>query len=144
MASTDQEILVVITGSRTWPESRSGAIEAFMVGLVATSKKPVRFFVGDCPTGVDAIVLAVAEKHQFLCNIFVADWEKHGRAAGPIRNGEMISRNPHLVYAFRNNGLSNGTDDCIKQAAEAGIPTYIVRNVNEQLLQATATPRSRH
>ncbi len=141
MPEKPKELICVISGSRTWPEVKVGPIELMMVGLVKTSAIPVRFFVGDCPSGVDAIALQVADKHDLDIHIFVADWEKHGRAAGPIRNGEMVSRKPHLWYAFRNNGDSPGTDDGIRQALEAGVPTYIVRNANEQVLQASVTVR---
>lgn len=126
MPTKPSEFICVISGSRTWPETKRGPIELMMVGLTKTRSIPVRFFVGDCPSGVDKLALEVANKHGLECNIFVADWDRHGKAAGPIRNGEMIARSPDLVYAFRHNGHSPGTDDCIRQAKEAGIPTYVV------------------
>lgn len=47
-----------------------------------------------------------------------ADWQKHGRAAGPIRNREMLSHKPDLVIAFPG---GRGTAKMIKQARDAGI-----------------------
>lgn len=51
---------------------------------------------------------------------FKADWEKHGKAAGPIRNQAMIDRGkPNLVLAFPG---GRGTADMIRRAEAAGIP----------------------
>jgi hypothetical protein len=47
-----------------------------------------------------------------------ADWEKHGRAAGPIRNAEMLEEHPDLVVAFPG---GRGTADMVRQAKRAGV-----------------------
>lgn len=52
-----------------------------------------------------------------------ADWEKHGRAAGAIRNREMLGDDPDLIIAFPG-GL--GTENMIKQAKKAGVPVLRV------------------
>lgn len=54
-----------------------------------------------------------------------ADWEKHGKAAGPIRNQEMVNLGADLCLAFPL-GESRGTRDCIYRALLAGIPTFVV------------------
>lgn len=49
----------------------------------------------------------------------VADWHRHGRAAGPIRNQRMIDDGkPDLVVAFPG---GKGTADMVKRAKAAGI-----------------------
>lgn len=48
-----------------------------------------------------------------------ADWTLHGRAAGPIRNQEMVDSGADLVVAFPG---SRGTADCLRRARAAGIP----------------------
>jgi len=51
---------------------------------------------------------------------FPADWQKHGRAAGPIRNQQMIDiGRPDLVVAFPG---GRGTADMVRRAREAGVP----------------------
>jgi hypothetical protein len=47
-----------------------------------------------------------------------ADWRKHGRAAGPIRNSEMLALKPDLVIAFPG---GKGTQDMIGKAERAGV-----------------------
>lgn len=55
---------------------------------------------------------------------FLADWEMHGKSAGPKRNREMLEDfQPDLVVAFK---CGRGTEDCIKAARERGIPVLRV------------------
>ena len=55
---------------------------------------------------------------------FPADWEKHGRSAGPIRNREMIEKGrPDLVIAFPG---GRGTQNMIKQANAAAVSVCVI------------------
>ena len=57
---------------------------------------------------------------------FPAQWDKYGRAAGPIRNRKMLDQQPQLVVAFHNDiEHSKGTADCIKEAKRRGIVTIL-------------------
>lgn len=49
-----------------------------------------------------------------------ADWKTRGRAAGIIRNADMVKLGADECVAFP--GAGNGTRDCMKRAAAAGIP----------------------
>lgn len=50
---------------------------------------------------------------------FPADWKTHGKAAGPIRNQQMLDEGkPDLVVAFPG---GTGTADMIRRARKAGI-----------------------
>jgi len=54
-----------------------------------------------------------------------ADWKRHGRAAGPIRNKRMLDDySPDLVIAFPG---GRGTENMISQAEAAGVPVHRVR-----------------
>lgn len=60
---------------------------------------------------------------------FPADWKKYGKAAGPIRNKQMlVEGEPDIVYAFTNKPLSQskGTLNMVTQARKAGIQTVVV------------------
>lgn len=55
---------------------------------------------------------------------FKADWKKHGKAAGPIRNQKMIDEGrPDAVIAFPG---GRGTADMVRRAEAAGIPVMRV------------------
>lgn len=59
--------------------------------------------------------------HGFLVpvRVFHADWERHGKRAGPIRNQQMIDEGrPDLVVAFPGGA---GTADMVRRARKAGI-----------------------
>lgn len=50
---------------------------------------------------------------------FPADWETHGRAAGPKRNQRMLDEGrPDLVIAFPG---GRGTADMVRRARKAGV-----------------------
>lgn len=53
---------------------------------------------------------------------FPADWDTHGKAAGFIRNAQMLDEGkPSLVVAFPG---GNGTQDMIERAKKAGLPIF--------------------
>lgn len=54
-----------------------------------------------------------------------AEWKKHGRAAGPIRNQTMIDEHrPDIVVAFPG---GNGTEDMVRRAHKANIKVIEVK-----------------
>jgi hypothetical protein len=70
-------------------------------------------------SGADRLAGYWARKHHIKNKKFPADWEKNGKAAGPIRNARMIAEGkPDLVIAFPG---GEGTANMIAQAKEAGI-----------------------
>lgn len=80
--------------------------------------------------GADALA-ALWVKNEFVDKnkhliTFPADWDKHGKAAGPIRNQQMIDEGkPDLVIAFPTKN-SRGTWDMIRRAEKHNIKTIIV------------------
>jgi hypothetical protein len=61
-----------------------------------------------------------------LVQPYPADWEKYGKAAGSIRNSEMLTKGkPHGVLAFHNDLVnSKGTKNMVVQSLKAGIPVW--------------------
>lgn len=53
-----------------------------------------------------------------------AQWKKHGRAAGPIRNRVMLGNDVDLVIAFPG---GKGTADMVKAATERGVEVYAAK-----------------
>lgn len=69
--------------------------------------------------GADTLAKEAAQQIGFEVQAFPADWGKHGKAAGVIRNQEMVNENPDILIAFPG---GKGTANCVKLASDAGIP----------------------
>lgn len=80
--------------------------------------------------GIDSLADAWAKDRGVTRLPYPADWNKHGRAAGPIRNSLMLSDNPDidLVIAFKGN---KGTSDMIKKSRKKGIEIIDSRGIEE-------------
>lgn len=60
-----------------------------------------------------------------------ANWERYGRAAGPIRNRAMLREKPDLVLAYHDwFPASKGTKDMVTISRKAGVEVR-VRSHNE-------------
>lgn len=70
--------------------------------------------------GVDALGERWAAENGVPLKIFPADWEKHGRAAGPIRNAKM-AENADALIALMKGTNSRGTLNMIETAAKKGL-----------------------
>lgn len=69
--------------------------------------------------GADFHASQIAEDDGLQVTCFPADWEEHGRAAGPIRNQQMLDEGkPDLVLAFAG---GRGTDSMCQLARIAGV-----------------------
>lgn len=69
--------------------------------------------------GVDTVADEWATVHWTQFEEYKADWDKHGKAAGPTRNKRMIDEGkPDVVLAFPGGG---GTADMVRRAEAAGI-----------------------
>lgn len=78
---------------------------------------------GDAP-GADRLADGWAIVNWVAIERYPADWKKYGRAAGPIRNQQMIDEGkPDLVIAFPG---GRGTADMTRRAKDAGIKILIV------------------
>jgi len=116
---------ILVCGDRNWnlisPIRRE--LQAIAKELAYSS---IVVLHGAC-RGADTIAGEVAEELGLQVQGYPADWEKHGRAAGPIRNAQMLREGkPDLVLAFHTNmARSKGTKNMIEQANRAGIPVYL-------------------
>jgi hypothetical protein len=105
---------VLVCGGRTFGDWE------LLVGVL-DGLKPMQASViihGAAP-GADTLAGRWAELRRVPIESFPAEWEKHGRAAGPIRNAQMLAEGkPDLVVAFPG---GRGTANMCKQARAAGV-----------------------
>lgn len=117
---------VIVTGSREWsdPNAARKLISDRLYRLVIeTGEYPV--IVHGAARGADRFAEQEAQKAGLLVEAHPADWERHGKSAGFIRNAEMINLGADLVLAFWN-GKSNGTKHTVELAEKAGIPVEVL------------------
>src|SRR3990167_9114296 len=71
--------------------------ESAMGDLVRAMGLPARIIHGGA-RGADTMAGSYAKRHAVELKVYEADWRKHRKAAGPIRNQHMIDAGkPHLV-----------------------------------------------
>lgn len=92
---------------------------------------PIIIIHGGAP-GADSIADLVAKRKLkwwvWCCR---ANWLRHGKAAGVIRNQQMLENsNPDLVIAFPTK-QSKGTWDMVQRAKNANIPTLVIEQKEE-------------
>ncbi len=106
---------LVVTGGRDYDKAGLSSIINIL--------NPEVVFVGDCPTGADDMAREYCADAGVNFLVYRADWKKHGKAAGPIRNKEMLldadkrSGGDFIVVAAPG---GRGTENCIMQAREMG------------------------
>lgn len=119
-------MIVIVTGGRTY--AGTGLVEA----LDELRGPDFHLFVGDA-NGADAIARRWFEvatrdgKGPFPLRrtFFQADWNKYGKAAGPIRNETMVAlaqvkqAKGHRVICLAAPG-GRGTADCVRRCRKAG------------------------
>ena len=93
-------------------------------GLEESEFKPTEIVSGGAK-GVDALGERYAIEMNLPLHIFEANWEEHGRAAGPIRNRKMAENADALLAIW--DGKSRGTKNMIETATKKGLLVYVKR-----------------
>ena len=125
--------VILITGAREWDEVSkiSDTLSAFS----SNDNAKTLIIHGGC-SGVDMLADGVAKKLNFSISTFPANWSKYGRAAGPVRNAQMVEevlkykKNKNIdtvVIAFHGClDKSKGTKNCVKLALKKGIDVILI------------------
>ena len=107
---------ILITGSRDWTD-RATIADA----LRAYAHDGATIVSGACPKGADRICEEEWEGNGPV-ELHPAEWSRHGRRAGFVRNAEMVKLGADLCMAFIRNG-SKGATMTAELAERSGIPT---------------------
>jgi len=79
-------------------------------------------------TGADSLATKYCKINKIWTESFPVtseQWSRLGKAAGPLRNSEMLSRNPVAVFAFSSQEtFTPGTYDTVVKAMKMGIRIY--------------------
>ena len=108
---------VIIAGTRTVAEMR------YLHRVLVTTELPITTILTGGARGVDTLALRYAKQHGIPCEVYPADWETHGRAAGPIRNRTMAQHGEALIALW--DGCSAGTRNMIETMRGYGKPVEV-------------------
>jgi ABC-type sugar transport system substrate-binding protein len=116
-------VRVIISGDRNW--TCHDLARRVIARLVARHGEVD--IVQGAADGVDfAFVEAAYDAGCGVCS-FPADWDRHGKKAGPLRNQEMVDSGADFAIAVhRSLAWSRGTKDLVTRALAAGIPVYLI------------------
>jgi len=117
-----KNLKIAIVGSRHFHDYQT--MKEFMDACLAKWNCQKCTVVSGGATGADSLAERWAEERGFDIKVFVADWDKHGRSAGPIRNSMIVDYCTHVV-AFPSHNC-RGTQDTIRKAKNAGKPVEIL------------------
>lgn len=128
---------VLICGDRNWTDYQFIKHSINIINQIWSQRWPSKekefsiecIIEGEC-RGADKMAAFAAGELGIKIEPYPAEWNIHGKAAGPIRNQQMLDKGkPDLVIAFHNNiEQSVGTADMIKRAKKAGIETWILKS----------------
>lgn len=118
---------IIVAGSRTFSDFAllCRKMDAITKNL---DKKKLTIVSGHCQ-GADLLGEEWATLRMVKYEVFRADWDKYGKAAGPIRNQEMVdSCTPGKDAAiFFDCQKGSGTEDCLKKARKRGLKIRIIK-----------------
>lgn len=129
---------VLVTGDRNWADRER--LFAALDRLHA--EESIVLLIEGCGTGADRMAGAHeptlsdlsdggwAWSRRVPGDHYPAQWDRYGRAAGPVRNQRMLDvARPDLVVAFHDDlSRSRGTADMIQRAYRAGVPVRAYRS----------------
>lgn len=115
----------LVCGGRNYSDKKS----LFQTLSHAHALKPATVLIHGGANGADSMAGEWAKWAGVEVIVFMADWKKYGKAAGPIRNTQMLDEGkPDAVIAFAG-GL--GTTNMVKQARARGIRVIEIESKNE-------------
>ena len=113
-------VRILITGSRIWDDDRA-------IAAVLEFWRPTGgVLVHGGARGADRIAAAVWSRWRLPTERHLPDWHRFGRAAGMVRNGDMVAAGADVCLAFIR-GHSRGATHCAALAEQAGITTHRIR-----------------
>jgi hypothetical protein len=116
-------VRVIISGDRNW---HCDALARRVIARLVDRHGDVEIMHG-AASGVDTVFAEAAIDAACDVHPFPADWEKHGKKGGPLRNTAMVDAGADFVIAVhRSLAWSRGTGDLVRRALAAGIPVYLI------------------
>ena len=115
---------VIIAGGRDFDnyEYMCEILNDFFYNSTNFEKRDIKIISG-MAKGADTLAIHYADEHKLTKILFPANWKLYPRAAGFLRNEDMLSIATHLIAFW--DGKSRGTKHIIDIAQEKGIPIWV-------------------
>lgn len=133
LAGREEMFKVLVCGDRNWTDSE--LIRTRLAKLVQSAEVGTQalLLIHGAARGADSIAGTIArawaETMPINISEFPANWGLYGRAAGPIRNREMLQMRPDLVLAFHDDiESSRGTKNMVAIARKTGVPVEVIKH----------------
>lgn len=125
-----EHTLLIVGGTRTFDDFRRLErvldIATFFAPLVTVVTGSYGHRVGNGTAGADYHALRWASKNWWPIRVYEADWYGRGKAAGPIRNREMVRAcGPGAFLVAFWDGSSPGTASLLEEARKVLKPKRI-------------------
>ena len=115
---------VIVCGSGTWKDR--DAVRVILHGLIRVHGE-LTVIHGGCLSGADLHVARLAaQADSVTVEAYPANWDLHGKYAGPLRNRLMADSGADLCVAFTDMPATEGTAHMIRCAKRVGIPVLQV------------------
>lgn len=106
---------ILIAGGRNFTDKQ------FLFSYMEKYLEEVSCVISGTAKGADKLGEAWAKHHNITLERYPAQWAKYGRAAGPIRNQEMLDKGkPDLVVVFKG---GSGSKHMATIARKSGVKT---------------------
>lgn len=110
---------VLVCGGRDYTDQRK--VNVVLDNLHKVT--PITLVIHGAYRGADTCANNWALSRGIPVKSFKANWTEYGRAAGPLRNTEMIQEKPDLIVSFDG---GDGTADMVEQAYANSVKVYQV------------------
>ena len=126
---------VLVCGGRDYTDRE--ALAAVLTGL--RQARGITVLIAGGARGADSLAAEWVKGQGIACEVYLADWDRLGSKAGPIRNQQMLDDEgkPDLVIAFPG---GRGTAGMVRRAREAGVETIEVAPVKDSVPDAGSRP----
>lgn len=107
-----------VVGSRTFKNTT-------LLATVLNALPDFNLLISGGAVGADTLAGQWAKTKDINTMIFLPEWEKYGKAAGPMRNTKIVEECDELIAFW--DGVSRGTLDSITKARALGKKVHIIK-----------------
>ena len=126
---------VIIAGGRNFNDKyllednlMEWILDIYLKHIHDNEKVSIEIISGNA-SGADRLGEEFVKEHLYELKLFPANWNKYGKAAGPIRNRQMAEyaaqADKGVLFAFWD-GKSRGTKSMIDLAKQYGLEVHVI------------------